>query len=142
MIVWQNDNCSSLNSIRNRCLHQNAIALGRSLAWVLRLLNLSDQELESLAHVLVVSRARLSPAALYLLRELLSVFGCDLSLLGAQVALVADDADGDRLGALRLVVQLQLTGCLFRVLGALTRWLRIFSRMTCTISNDGSDDTE
>lgn len=122
------------------CLHQNAIALGRSLAWVLRLLNLSDQELESLAHVLVVSRARLGPAALYLLRELLSVFGCHLSLLGAQVALVADDADGDRLGALKSVVQLM--GCLSRVLGGLTRWLRIFSRMTCTISKDGSDDTE
>lgn len=121
--------------------HQDAIALRRRFAGVLRLLDLRYQELKSLAHVLVVPRARLGPAALDLLGELLSVLGGDLPLLGSQIALVAHDDDGDRLGALdeqlsaflRLVAEVSLP---------LTRWFRIFSRMTCTISNEGSDDTE
>jgi hypothetical protein len=105
--VWQN-NMPLCKSVSQLSLHQNTIALARRLAGVLRLLDLPDQELESLAHVLVVSRARLGPAALYLLGELLSIFGCDLSLLGSQVALVADDADGDRLSALVFLVSLRV----------------------------------
>lgn len=81
-------------------LHQNAIALSWCLAGVLRLFDLSNQEFEGLADVLVVSCARLGPAALYLLGELLAVFGGDLSLLGSQVALVADNADRDGVSAL------------------------------------------
>ena len=80
--------------------HKDAIALRRSFAGVLRLLDLSYQELKGLAHVLVVPRARLGPATLDLLGELLPVLGGDLPLLGSQIALVANDDDGDRLGAL------------------------------------------
>lgn len=80
--------------------HQDAIALRRRFAGVLRLLDLRYQELKGLAHVLVVPRARLGPAALDLLGELLPVLGGDLPLLGSQIALVAHDDDGDRLGAL------------------------------------------
>lgn len=94
-MIWQ-----SVSVVCDSSLHQNAVALGWCLAGVLRLLNLSDQELKGLANVLVVSCARLGPAALYLFGELLSIFGGDLSLLGSQVALVADNADRNGVSAL------------------------------------------
>jgi hypothetical protein len=63
-------------------LHEVAIALLRGLAGVLRLLNLANEQLKSLADVLVVSRARFRPSALDLLRHLLSILCGDLALLG------------------------------------------------------------
>lgn len=123
-------------------LHQDAIALSRCLAGVLRLLDLSDQELERFADVLVISCARLGPAALDLLGHLLSIFGGNLSLLGSQVALVADDDDGDGFGTLIKHCWLVICTCLSGCSAGFTRWLRIFSRMTCTISKEGRDDTE
>lgn len=70
-------------------LHQLAIALCRRVAWILRLLDLPDQYLERLADVLVISCARLSPAALELICHLLALFGANLSLFGSKIALVS-----------------------------------------------------
>lgn len=80
--------------------HQYALAAGGRLIGVLRLLDLSDEELESLADVLVVAGTGLGPGAVVLLAQLLSVVGADLSLLGPEIALVAHNDDGDPLDTL------------------------------------------
>lgn len=112
VIVWQN---VPLETCLRFLLHQNAVALGGCLARVLRLLNLSDQELEGLADVLVVSCARLGPAALNLFGELLSIFRSDLSLLGSQVALVADNADRNGVSTLDDEILVSLVEALARI---------------------------
>lgn len=122
-----------------RLLHENALAALGRLARVLGLLDLGDQQLKGLSYVLVVPRACLRPAALNLLCYSLALLGGDLSLFGTEVALVSDDDNRDRLGTLRdTVSQFMLAADL----NQLTRWFRIFSRITCTISKDGKDDTE
>lgn len=80
--------------------HHSALAAGGRLIRVLRLFDLCDEELESLVYVLVVASACLGPAAVVLVRQLLAVLGRDLALLGAQIAFVAHDDDGDPLHAL------------------------------------------
>lgn len=77
-----------------------AVALFGGLAGVLRLLDLGNQQLKSLADVLVISCTRFSPAALDLFRHLLAILRGDLALLGTEIALVADNDDGNGLGAL------------------------------------------
>lgn len=81
-------------------LHCDAIALLRRLSRVLGLLNLSNQQLKCLADVLVVPCARLGPAALEFLRQLLAFFGADLALLWPQIALVTYNDDGNGFGTL------------------------------------------
>lgn len=123
--------------------HEFALAIGRRLIRVLRLFNLANQQLKGARHVLAVSRAGLGPCALVALGELLALLGRDLALLGAEVGFVADDADGDGVCAL-----FWGGGGLVSVWGfgegrgGCTRWLRILSRMTWTISNVGFDETE
>lgn len=48
----------------------------------------------------VIPGAGLGPGAAELISQLLAILGADLALFGPQVALVADDADGDFLAAL------------------------------------------
>ena len=82
-------------------LHDRALGIALiGLASLLALLNLSDHALESLADVLIVARAGLGEAAAQLFGKLLAVCECDLALLGAQVGFVADDGEGDCVGAL------------------------------------------
>lgn len=124
-----------------------AVALFGGLAGVLRLLDLGNQQLKSLADVLVISCTRFGPSALDLFRYLLAILRGDLALLGTEIALVADNDDGNGLGALwKRTKVAEVSDAVLRSLvdgvWALTRWLRIFSRMTCTISNEGSEDTE
>lgn len=80
--------------------HDNALAAGGRLIRILRLFDLCDEQLKSLVDVLVVAGAGLGPAAVVLFGKLLAVVGRDLALLGAQIALVAHDDDGDPLDAL------------------------------------------
>jgi hypothetical protein len=75
------------------------IALLR-LSSFLALLNLSDHSLESFADVLVVARAGFGEAAAQLFGEFLAVGERHLALFGAQVGFVADDCEGDGVGAL------------------------------------------
>lgn len=83
-------------------LHEVTIALLRRLTWILRLLDLSNEQFESFAHVLVISGARFGPAALKLLRYLLPFLSADLSLFGSKIALVSYNDNWNRLGALSL----------------------------------------
>lgn len=80
--------------------HDHTLAAGGRLIRILRLLDLSDEQLKGLFDVFVVARAGLGPAAAVLLRQLLAVLSCDLALLGAQVTLVAHDDDRNPLDAL------------------------------------------
>ena len=64
------------------------------------LLNLADHQLERLGHVLAVASARLGPRTLVAVRQGLALLRRHLSLLGAQVGLVANEADRDAVEAL------------------------------------------
>jgi len=76
-------------------LHDDAFAPIRRLTRILAAFHLSNDQLERLLHILVVSGAGLSPRALELFGEGFSVFGRNLALLGAQVGFVAYDDNGD-----------------------------------------------
>lgn len=80
--------------------HNTALAAGGRLIRVLRLLDLSNEQLKGLANILVVTGTALRPGAIVLLGQLLSVLGGDLSLLGPEVALIAHNDDGDPLDTL------------------------------------------
>lgn len=67
------------------------------------LLNLSDDQLESLGDILVVARAGLSPCTLILLSQRLSVLWSHLSLLWAKITLVANNDDWNPIGSLKNV---------------------------------------
>lgn len=86
---------------RKPLLHNSTlrIALLR-LPGLLALLNLSDHSFESFADVLVVARTRFGETAAQLFGEFLAVGEGDLALFGAQVGFVADDCEGDGVGAL------------------------------------------
>lgn len=73
------------------------------LARVLRLLDLPNHELESLADVFVVSCAGLSPGALELGADFLAAIRRDYSLLGPKVGFVAYDDHGSPVGALEQI---------------------------------------
>lgn len=84
-----------------RILHDRALGISLfRLASFLALLDLRDHALEGFADVLVVARARFGEAAAQLFGEFLAVGEGDLALLGAQIGLVADDCEGDGIGAL------------------------------------------
>lgn len=80
--------------------HHQALAAGWRLIRVLRLFDLCDEKIKAPANVLVIASAGFCPGAVVLLRQLLSIIGADLALLGAEVALVAHDDDRDPLNAL------------------------------------------
>ena len=82
-------------------LHNKAFSAGGGLVGVLRLLNLTDEQLECFGYVLAVPGTSFGPRAVVLVSERLALLGCHLALLRAEVALVADDADGNGLSALR-----------------------------------------
>lgn len=82
-------------------LHEFTLPTARALVGVLGLLDLRNQELKSLANVLVVASAGLGPRAVELLRQLAPVFLADLSLLGPQIALITHNDDRDPVCTLR-----------------------------------------
>ena len=98
--VAASSNCAYLVS-HLRILHDRTLGISLfRLTSFLALFNLGDHALEGLADVLVVARARLGEAAAQLFGEFLAVGEGDLALLGAQIGLVADDCEGDGIGAL------------------------------------------
>ena len=81
-------------------LHDGALAPARGLAGVLALLDLGDHQVEGFLDVLVVPRTGLGPCALEFGGEGSAVVGGDLALCGVEIALVADDDEGDPFRAL------------------------------------------
>lgn len=81
-------------------LHGDTCLGLRGIRGVLRLLDLGNQELKGLGHVLVVPSTSFGPATAALLCHLSALLGAHLALLGAQVALVADDDDRDGVSSL------------------------------------------
>ncbi len=79
--------------------HPTRLAAAR-LGRVLRALDLGNHELKGLGDVLVVARAGLGEGAAELRAQLPPFVRRHLPLLGPQVALVADDDEGDGFGAL------------------------------------------
>jgi hypothetical protein len=86
-------------------LLDRALATTSRLVGLLRLLNFGDHHLESSGNVGVLSCAGLEPAALQILRQLLSLLYGDLAFAFADVALVANDDDGNGFGTLRMKCQ-------------------------------------
>lgn len=83
-------------------LHDSALGISLlRLTSFLALLNLRDHALESFTNVLVVARARFGEATAQLFGEFFAVGEGDLALLWAQIGLVADDCEGDGIGALK-----------------------------------------
>jgi hypothetical protein len=80
--------------------HKDAVAFARWSVGVLRLFNLLNKEFKGLSHIHVIAGARFRPGTAQLLSEFLALFGGNLPLLWSKVALIADDTDGDLLGAL------------------------------------------
>ena len=80
--------------------HHDALAPSSRLAWILRFLNLGNHLLEGCGNVDVQPCASLGEAAVEFIRQLPSLVHRDLSLLGSEVALVADDDQRDPVGAL------------------------------------------
>ena len=70
-------------------LHDRALIASGRFIWVLRLLDLPNDQLKGLGDILVVARAGLSPSTLILFRQLLSHFLGNLPLLWTKVTLVA-----------------------------------------------------
>jgi hypothetical protein len=85
----------------NPILHDRTlcIALFR-LSSFLALLDLSNHSFKSFADILVIARARFGETAAQLFGEFLAVGEGDLALFGAQIGLVADDCEGNGVGAL------------------------------------------
>jgi len=80
--------------------HDDALAACRRLVGVLRLLNLADEELKSFGYVLPIPGTSLGPGAVVLVCQSFALLGRHLALLRTEIALVADNADGDGFGAL------------------------------------------
>lgn len=71
---------------------------------VLRLLDLPDHQVKRLGDVVVISSTGLSECGVELLGDLTTFFEGDLALLGFEIALVADDGDGNPFCALKTEV--------------------------------------
>lgn len=91
-----------LSNLHLNLSHNSALAPGRRLIGILGLLDLSNKLLKGLGDVLVIASTGLGPGTLKLLTKLLAILGSNLPLFGAQIALVADNDDGDPLDALRV----------------------------------------
>lgn len=72
-------------------LHDDAFPAAGRLAWVLRLFDFADHELEGVLDIGVVARAGLGPGAIELFAQLLAFFFGDLSPVGLEVAFVSDE---------------------------------------------------
>jgi len=82
-------------------LHDRALGIALlRLSSFLALLDLRDHAFESFSDVFVVAGARFGEAAAQLFGEFLAVGEGDLTLFGAQIGLVADDCEGNGVGAL------------------------------------------
>jgi hypothetical protein len=76
-------------------LHDNAVLALLGLTSFLALLDLGDHTFKGLANVLVESGACFCPATVELLGQLATIFSLDLTLLGSQIGLVADNDERD-----------------------------------------------
>ena len=83
--------------------HDTALPSVRRLSRIRALLNLGDDALESLAHVLVVAGAGLDAATAELLGHFFALCGGDLPLFWSEIGLVTDDHDGNCVCALRWI---------------------------------------
>jgi hypothetical protein len=72
-------------------LHDNTVLALLGLTGFLALLDLGDHAFKGLANVLVESGACFCPATAELLGQLTTIFGLDLTLLGSEIGLVADN---------------------------------------------------
>jgi hypothetical protein len=88
---------SHLLSLHDRTL---GVALFR-LTSFLAFLDLSDHAFESFSDILVVTCACFGEAAAQFFGEFLAIGEGDLALFGTQIGLVADNCEGDGIGALR-----------------------------------------
>ena len=82
--------------------HHAAFVVTRRLAGVLRLFHLAHHKLKGLGDVIIQPGAGLGESALEFFRQRSSLVGGDLSLLGLQVALVADNDQRNPVGTLYL----------------------------------------
>ena len=125
--------------------HDDTFSIVLRFVWILRLLNLTDEQLKGLGDILVVAGAGLGPGAVELLRHLATLLGRDLALLRPEIAFVADNDEWYPFDTLERLLGQHYAQHLGK--GAVagnqrTKWFIIFSRMTCTISNDCIDETE
>lgn len=81
-------------------LHDRALVSSSWFIWVLSLLDLSDDQLESLGDILVIARAGLGPRTLILLSQRLSILRGYLSLFWAKITLVTNNDNWDPVGSL------------------------------------------
>lgn len=86
--------------------HHNTLSAGGSFVGVLRLLDLGNERLKSLADMLVVAGASFGPAAVKPFCKLPGILLGNLTLFGAQVALIADNDNRDPIGTLRELASL------------------------------------
>lgn len=90
----QKSNATSSPAVELGCSHHHTLSAVLRLVGVLGLLDLADQQLKGLGHVRVEACTGLDLGAVKLLGQLLAVLDGDLALLGAQIALVADNHQG------------------------------------------------
>lgn len=93
-------------------LHDAALPSARWLVWLLRFLNLGNHHLKGFGNIGVIACTRLDPAAVELTGQVLSLLGCEFPLALGHVAFVADNDDGNGLGALgtKVSVGMDMTG--------------------------------
>lgn len=120
-------------------LHDHTFTTSCRLIWILRFLDLANHHLKGFGDVLIVPCTGLGVCTIELLRQGLSFFYRDLTLIWSQITLVAHDHDRNPFRTLDESVS--------RVpwdqsAHWLTRWFKILSRMTWTISKDWVEATE
>ncbi len=84
--------------------HDDTPPASSRLVGVLGVLNLADQQLKGLGHVLTIPGTSFSEGAIVLFGERLAFLVGYLSLLWSEVGLVANNADWDGVGALFFLV--------------------------------------
>lgn len=98
VIVPRNHACFPIHRLAP--LHDGTLAASVRFIGILSLLNLPNELLKGLGDVLVIASTRFGPGTLQLLRKFLPIFGSDLTLLGAEIALVTDNDNREPLNTL------------------------------------------
>lgn len=80
--------------------HDDTFAASVRLVRILGLLNLPNELLKGLGDVLIIASTSFGPGTLQLLRKFLAILGGDLTLLGSEITLVADNDNGEPLNTL------------------------------------------
>lgn len=82
--------------------HDNTLPASSRLPRVLSLLDFTDHQVKRLGNVVVISGTGLGERGVELLGDLTAFLERNLALLGFEIALVADDGDGDPFSALTI----------------------------------------